>query len=115
MRRLAIGLNAVAILSLIVAAWYGLHSIPADFIYGVEAEFDGVPENDAALEQWTQSQPRVWRAFVEREQVGARTRITVTVGMTQNGWGEPPFPDLTTKCAELGYRGQQGPFRDQSR
>lgn len=72
----------------------------------------GVP-TDKALEQWVQVQAGVWRVFVERQRVGPRWRLVVTVGMTQNQWYEPPFPDLSGKCAELGYRGQQGPFRDQ--
>jgi hypothetical protein len=104
------------LLSLLVpTAWYGLHFVPADFSYSVATEFDEVPPSDAALEKWLQGQPGVFRAWVERQSVAPRSGVVVTVGMTHNSWGDPPFPDLAGKCAELGYRGQQGPFRDQPR
>ena len=49
MRGLAITIAMVLLLG--TAAWYTLHFIPADFIYGVETEFDAVPANDANYNQ----------------------------------------------------------------
>ena len=93
MRGIAISVVTFSLLG--VAGWYGLHFIPADFSYGVEAEFEELPTSDEKLEQWVQGKSCVFRAWVERKSVGARTRLLVTIGMTQNLWRDPPFPDLT--------------------
>lgn len=94
------------------AAWHGLHSIPASIGYEVEADFAEVPPDDGALEAWLRSHPGVWSASVSRHPVGGRTRLWVLVGMTRDGFGRPPFPDLGGACADFGYRGQAGPFHD---
>jgi len=110
--------SAIAVTILLLfgtAAWFALHFVPIDFSYGVETDFVEVPTSDAELQKWLQGQPGVWKAWVERQRVEPRWRILVTIGMTQNGWRDPPFPDLAGKCAELGYRGQQRPFQDQPR
>jgi hypothetical protein len=115
-RGVVISVISIAVLLLVAgAAWYAIQFVPVDFIYGVEAEFEKVPPSDAELEKWVQAQPGVWKAFVERQQVGDQWRLIVTIGMTQNMRRDPPFPDLTRKCEELGYQGQHRPFRDQPR
>jgi hypothetical protein len=110
MRRVLLVL--VGVTAVLGAGWYGLHFVPADSIYEVETEFAGVPRDDHELEGWVRAQPGVWKANVARGESEKRTRLTLIVGITQNGWGRPPIPDLEGKCTELGYRGQSGPFRD---
>ena len=110
------GLITILVLALIVAAgWCGLHWIPADFSYGLEARFESVPPDDEALAQWVRSQPGVYLAHVQRQQIGGRWRVEVIFGITRNGWGQPPLPDLNKGAADLGYRGEDGPFRDSPR
>jgi hypothetical protein len=94
------------------AGWYGLHWVPADYSYGLEAEFADAPPDDEALAAWVRLQPGVHLAHARREQVGDRWRVVVILGVTRNGWGQPPLPDLDDATAELGYRGQAGRFRD---
>lgn len=103
----------VAMLALLIGAgWYGLHYIPVDFGYLVTTEFEAVPPSDEPLQTWLRGQPGVFRAWVEREPVETLVKVSVGLGMTRNQWGDPPFPNLANKCAEFGYKGQQGPFRD---
>jgi hypothetical protein len=83
MKRLAIA--GAILLVFVTAGWYGLHFVPADFIYGVEAEFQDLPQDDTALEGWLQQQPSVWRAHVERQPSKTRCRLVVTLGMTRDG------------------------------
>src|SRR5262245_42124994 len=116
MRRVLIPLAVVFSIFLACGGvWYAVHYVPADFPYRVEREVDEGTPTDVGLEQWMQAQAGVWRAGGKRRASGARWQLVVIVGMTQNQLHEPPFPDLDAKCAELGYRGQQGPFRDQPR
>jgi hypothetical protein len=96
----------------LAAAWWGLHFVPADLAYEVEAEFTALPANDGPLEDWLRNRPGVYLAHVQRQPVRGSWRLVVVFGMTRNGWGRPPLPDLEGKCAELGYRGQKGRFRD---
>ena len=110
------GLVAVGVLlAAIGAAWYGLHYLPRDLGYEVETEFAALPADDEALAEWLRAQPGVYLASVQREAAGQQWRLVVGVGMTRDGWGRPPFPDLTSKCTEFGYRGQTGGFRDRPR
>jgi hypothetical protein len=102
----------VAVLALLgSAAWVGLHWIPADFGYDLEAHFETVLPDDEALAQWARSQPGVYLAHAQREQLGSRWRVEVLFGITRNGWGQPTLPDVDKAAAELGYRGPDGPFR----
>ena len=102
----------VTLSAVLAALWCGLHFVPADFAYTVEAEFAAVPADDERLEEWLRSQPGFYLAHVERQPIGNRWRLVVTFGMSRDGWGHPPLPDLEGKCAELGYRGQGARFRD---
>jgi hypothetical protein len=103
-------LLVVSVLALVgPAGWYGLHCMPADFAYGLEAEFLSVPPDDEPFREWVRSQPGVYLAAVQRHPAGARWRVEVIFGMSRNGWGQPPLPDLDGAAAQLGYR---GPFRD---
>lgn len=111
MRRAPLIITVLCVL--LAAAWYGLHFIPADFLSSVEADFVELPLDDHELEAWLQSLPGVWHGSVRRLPNGLLTRLQVTIGRTHSGWKQPAFPDLDGKCAELGYRGQVAPFRDE--
>jgi hypothetical protein len=105
----------VALGAVVTAGWYGLHWVPRDVSYGLEAEFTTVPADDEALAAWVRSHPGVYLAHAQRERVGDRWRVEVIFGMTRDGWSGPPVPGLDAVAAELGYRGASGPFRDSPR
>ena len=91
--------------------YVGLKSIPASIGYALIAEFDEVPPTDEPLVEWIKSHKGIYASFVNREKIGTRWAIKVYVGITHDGWGNPPFPKLESKCEELGYRGISGRFR----
>jgi|SRR5690242_14795966 hypothetical protein len=108
MRRVLV---VVAVLAAVGAAgWWGLHWIPFDMGYSLEAEFESVPPDDEPLQRRVRSHPGVYLAGVNRQRVGHRWRIEVIFGLSRNGW-EPRLPDLDAATADLGYRGPDGPFR----
>jgi hypothetical protein len=111
LRQPAIGCALLVVF--LVAVYSGIRSIPVSYSYGVVTEFDVVPPNDQALDDWIRAQPGVvvHMAGVNRTRVGERWLIEVNYGISRNGWGEPPLPDLDAACAALGYRGQAAPFR----
>jgi hypothetical protein len=113
MRGLLFAVAAIALVG--VAGWYGLHWIPADFGYELEGEFASCPRDDEPLARWLRSQPGVYLAHVQRQRVGNGWRVQVFLGITRNGWGEPPLPDLEMAAAKLGYRGASGRFHDSPR
>jgi hypothetical protein len=102
---------AVVLAALTGAAYVGLKFIPASIGYTVEAEFEEMPADDAALEAWLLTQPGVARAIVG-EHTGQPNKLVVTLIMVRNTWGQPPFPNLESKCEELGYRGRKARFND---
>jgi hypothetical protein len=108
-KKLSIGIVAVA--AVVIAGWAGLKSLPASLGYVVEAEFAGFPPDDTALEEWLRAQPGVAVVFVGHRQNEPKV-LVVHMIMTRDGWGRPPFPDLESKCDELGYRGRVGRFLD---
>lgn len=93
------------------SGYYFLHFIPGDIAYGREAEFEYVPPSDERLEKWVRAQPGVYIAYVQRRPLEKGYRVEVTFGMTRNGFGQPPLPDLDSAAAEFGYRNPDGPFR----
>jgi hypothetical protein len=113
--RRALITTVVVLVAVGAAGWYGLHWIPFDSGYGLEAEFVAVPPDDEALAAWVRAQPRVYVAYVNRKRVGDRWRVEVLFGITRNGWGQPPLPALDAAAADFGYRGPAGPFRDSPR
>jgi hypothetical protein len=108
-------ITVVVLASIGAAGWYGLHWIPTDSSYGLEAQFESVPPNDERLTQWVRSRPGVYLAHAQRQQVGGRWRVEVIFGITRNGWAQPRLPDLESAAAELGYCGANGPFLDSPR
>ena len=108
-------LIAFALIAAILAGgWACLKFLPASLGYTVEAEFADFPPDDTALEEWLRRQPGVVKAFVGQRE-GEPGVLVIDVLMVRNGWGDPPFPDLETKCDELGYHGRAGRFRDSKR
>jgi hypothetical protein len=72
-----------------------------------------LPADDERLEEWLKSQPGVIAHHVITRRTGPAGK-TLKVGFLQvrNLAGEPPFPDLASTCAKLGYSGPNVKFRD---
>src|SRR5262249_23677898 len=102
----------LGLLAVLAAAGYGLHFVPADFGYELEADFTDLPRDDGALEGWLRNQPGIYYAWIERNPIGGQWGRVVSFGTPRDSGGRPPLPDLESKCAELGYQGQKGRFRD---
>ena len=106
---------AVAVAAVLLGAgWYGLKSIPYSVGYQVEAEFAAFPPDDRPLEDWLRTQPGVVYGNVGQRK-GEPNILVVSVTMVRDGWGRTPYPDLSAKCDELGYRGRKAPFRGSTR
>src|SRR5580700_6921113 len=105
---------AIVVVAAIVAAagWYGLHWIPADFSYVKDDEFESVPHDEHTLAKWVRENHHVWFAGENREWMGDRWRVEISFGMTRNGWGQPPLPDLDVAAGQLGYRVPKRRFRN---
>ena len=88
----------------VAGAWYALRQIRASFSYGILAEFESVPPNDKALEQWWRSQPGVVETtvFVDRRQNSVGV---LWIQVQSAGPRNPPVPDFRAAFEQFGYRG----------
>jgi hypothetical protein len=84
--------------------------ITASLSYGVYADFEVLPADDQAFEDWLKSQPGVVPHTVHLYREGKRLNIFFI--MTRDGWGRPAVPDLEGACRRLGYGGPHATFRD---
>ena len=75
---------------------------PLGVVYLVEANYRTTPNSDENLRAWFIEQPGVVEnsVFITRYENG---KFEVLVNVNQNWWRLPPFPDVETRCAELGY------------
>lgn len=89
------------------------HNAPVSFLYCVEATFDGLPKNDDPLLEWLKVQRGVVPDTVHIRRIETeRDKLEVGFIQVRTIAGEPPLPNLEMKCAELGYKGPNGHFRD---
>jgi hypothetical protein len=94
-------LLVAATIMLLVAA---INQIPASRGYCVEACFSEAPADDGAFENWLKSQPGVVEHTVHvRRTSTTPPKLELVLIMSQNGWLEPPFPDVATAAHDLGY------------
>lgn len=81
--------------------------------YCVEATFQELPENDEPLAEWVKSQRGIVAHTVHIRRFGTHgDELEVGFIQVRTIAGDPPFPELEEKCAELGYKQPSGPFRD---
>ena len=87
---------------LVTVTGYGLSRIPASFIYSLEATCHDAPESDDELRAWLAEQPGVLEhaIIINRYKTG---QIELHLMVVQDSWGNPPFPDVNSKCTDLGY------------
>ena len=73
-----------------------------------------MPSDNTGLTDWLADQPGVVenRVHVQHSSNGT---VTVTFLMSQNAFNVPSFPDLETKCRELGYKFKSPKFVDVDR
>jgi hypothetical protein len=90
--------------------WYSLISLKTPYAFSVETSFAVTPADDEALISWLRAQPGVIAKWVWVERRGKVLRVNFS--QERDSWGEPPIPDLDSKCKELGYLGAAGRFRD---
>ena len=93
---------AVSIILLAGIASLGFSFVPASRVYTVGAGFTSLPESDDKLQDWLREQPGVVDHTVHITR-GQDQTLELTFIITQNTWKTPPFPDIETKCDELGY------------
>lgn len=112
-QKAAIALVAVGIVAAGCATsdWAFRQFVPASFHFCLEGKFQTMPADDNKLMAWLGTQPGVvpHQVHVRRFEGGI-----VEVGFIQVTTlaHNPPLPDLDSKCAELGYKGPDGPFHD---
>jgi hypothetical protein len=93
---------AVALLIAVFAAWYFcFHLIQVGHQYLKHTSYKKMPADDKALETWLKAQPGVLTHTVVIKRMPSD--IVVGVMMEQNLAGEPPLPDLSKACEQLGY------------
>ncbi len=97
------------LLALIGLVLLGLSSLPAPFIFSVEAPFVTAPDSDDELREWLIAQ-----LGVAEESLGIQrtkdNRIKLFMIVSRSPWMRPRFPDVDSKCLELGYK-LSGPFQ----
>jgi hypothetical protein len=109
LRSLAVGGVVVAVI--LAGIRYAINRLPVDRGYTFMADFATVPPDDAELKTWLRAQPGVWGPAVSRTKVGRLTHIQVDFGLSHEFGDAPPFPNLSVRCAELGYQGQATPWQ----
>jgi hypothetical protein len=87
-----------------------LRNVGARFVHGEMAEFEQMPASDSDLGIWLGKQPGVdpYSVHIFRE----GNHLTVHFMIDRDARGEPPYPDLMSKCRSLGYSGAAGPFQE---
>ena len=106
MRTVAKYVFAIAILGAV--AVYGLSRIPASVSHSLATTYQSAPESDDALRAWLAEQPGVVEHTIQINRY-EENRIELHLIVTQDSWRNPPFPDIDSKCTELGYN-MSGPF-----
>jgi len=99
-----------AIFALGAVTVYGLSRIPASFVYSLETTYQTAPESDDALRAWLIEQPGVAEHTVQINRY-ENNRMELHLIVTQDSWRNPPFPNVDSKCSELGYN-MSRPFAD---
>lgn len=93
---------AVALLITAFAAWYlCFHVIRVAHHYRMHANYRHMPADDKALETWLKAQPGVVTHTVVIKR--RPNDIAAWVMVDQHLSGEPPLPDLSNACEQLGY------------
>lgn len=88
---------AIIVLTILIVV-----SIPAPFFSSVEASFVTAPETDDELREWIKAQPGMHVDFLTVVRTeDNKIRVQMLVGRVP--WMRPRFPDLNSKCLELGY------------
>ena len=104
MNRRRIGITSVLLIaaSLATLAWLlARPQLHVSRVYCVSAQFAQMPIDDEPLKDWLKAQDGVVAHTVVTKRLGGK--LYVLFIMSQTFSGRPPFPDLSSKCAELGY------------
>jgi len=106
-RRFGILSSLLIAASLATLAWLLLSlQVHVSRVFCVSAQFARMPVDDEPLKDWLKAQPGIIPHTVIAKRQG--DMLYVRFIMSQTTSGKPPFPDLSNKCASLGY----GPSAD---
>jgi hypothetical protein len=88
--------------SLVTLAWLLVSlQLHVSRVFCVSAQFARMPADDEALKDWLKTQAGVIPRTVIAERRG--DKLYVRFIMSQTVSGNPPFPDLSDQCVDLGY------------
>ena len=99
-RNLIIVGAVVAIAASCVAC--GITMIPLSNVYQVQAIYHDAPSTDEELTRWLVRQPGVVGHTVRLERIPER-KLKLNLIIVQNVLKFPSFPDIESRCVELGY------------
>lgn len=117
MTRKRIRITLIVLASVVVAsvvAWQlFIHNVYVSFDFCAETEFGKMPADDQLLVEWLKAQPGVVSRTVHVKRFGPKEHtVEVMWIQSQTLAGNPPYPDLNQKCAELGYVDPKSLFRN---
>lgn len=85
---------------------------PWSMMHCFEGRFAQLPATDGPLIAAIEDAERVIEGSVSVKRLEEPGAIRVCFGTGGNLWNRPPLPDLAALCANLGYDGPNGEFRE---